>query len=50
MFILGFILFLVGLATGLGWLFWLGIILMILGLVFNFGLPAGPTGTRRRYW
>ena len=29
--------------------FWLGLILIIVGLVLNFGPPLG-TGPRRRYW
>lgn len=47
MVILGLVLFLVGWLAGIGVLFWLGLILLIVGLVVNF-VPF--RGTRRRVW
>lgn len=49
MFILGLILFLIGLLAGIPILFWIGIVLMVIGLVFWFA-PRDPTTPRRRYY
>jgi hypothetical protein len=45
--ILGVILLLIGLFAGLSILLWLGLLLIVVGLVLNF-VPIG--GTRRRYY
>jgi len=50
MFILGLILFLLGLFLGVPILFWLGIVLMIAGAFLWFGPVGGPRDTRRRYY
>jgi len=50
MFIVGLILFLIGLIAGIPILFWLGIVLMVVGAILWFAGPVGPAGTRRRYY
>jgi hypothetical protein len=45
--ILGVILLLIGLFASLSILLWLGLVLIVVGLVLNF-VPIG--GTRRRYY
>lgn len=47
MVILGLILLLIGLVVAVKLLFWLGIALLVVGLVLNFAPTEGP---RRRYW
>lgn len=47
MIVLGLILLLLGLIVAVKLLFWLGIVLLVVGLVFNFAPTDGP---RRRYW
>lgn len=47
MLILGVILFLLGLFLAVKLLLWLGVALLVVGLVFNFAPTDGP---RRRYW
>lgn len=47
MFILGLVLFLLGLFLGVGILFWLGIVLMVIGAVLFFA--PSVTGGRRFY-
>ena len=48
MIILGLILLLLGLFVAKA-LFWIGVVLLVVGLVLNFG-PVGDSTTRRRYW
>ena len=50
MVILGIILALIGWVIGSPLLVWIGIILLLVGLVLNFAGPVGPTGTRRRWY
>lgn len=51
MVILGLILLLLGLFVAVKILFWLGLILLVVGLVLNFGPVGGISdGPRRRYW
>lgn len=50
MIILGAILALVGWLTGIAILFWIGIILLIIGLVLLAPGPWAGTGPRRRYY
>lgn len=50
MIVLAVLLLLLGIFAAVKILFWLGLILLIVGLVMNFG-PVGPVdGPRRRYW
>lgn len=49
MIIVGIILLVLGLLISSSILFWLGVILLIAGLVLNFA-PLGGPGPRRRYW
>lgn len=50
MVILGIVLLLLALLFAVKVLFWIGIILVIVGLVLNFGLAAPHDGPRRRYY
>jgi hypothetical protein len=55
MVILGIILAIIGAIAGISILLWIGIILLVIGLVMNFApgpwAGAGATGGgRRRYW
>lgn len=50
MVILGIALLLVGLLTGTTILFWVGLMLILVGAVLWFGGPVDPTGHRRRYY
>ena len=55
MIILGVILLIIGLLTGIAILWWIGLILLLLGVVLfalSFSAPpaAGPRFYNRRYW
>jgi membrane protein implicated in regulation of membrane protease activity len=52
MIVLGVILALIGALAGISILLWLGVILLVVGLVMNFapGPWVGTGGARRRYW
>jgi hypothetical protein len=51
MFILGVILLILGLIFGVGWLWTIGIILMVIGAVlFLLGAAGRPIGPRRHYY
>lgn len=50
MVIIGLILLVLGLVLGISLLFWLGVALLVVGLLLNFAGPTGPTGVRRRYY
>ena len=50
MVVLGLILLLLGLFVAIKVLFWLGLILLVVGLVLNFGPVGTGDGSRRRYW
>ena len=49
MVILGIILLILGLLFSVSVLFWLGLILVVVGLVLGFG-PISSDSPRRRYW
>lgn len=51
MVLLGLVLLIIGLFT-IKVLFWIGVVLLIVGLVMNFapGPWVGAGGSRRRYW
>lgn len=52
MVVLGVVLAVIGALTGVAILLWLGVVLLIVGLVMNFapGPWVGGGGARRRYW
>lgn len=52
MILLAIVLLLIGLLFAVKVLFWIGLILLVVGMVLNFGPPlSGPVdGPRRRYW
>jgi hypothetical protein len=51
MIILGIVLAVIGLLIGSPLLLWIGVALIIIGLVFNIGGVGGPRrGGGRRYW
>ncbi len=52
MVVLGIILAVIGAIAGISILLWLGVLLLLIGLVMNFapGPWVGSGGSRRRYW
>jgi hypothetical protein len=52
MIVLGIILAIIGALAGISLLLWLGVILLVVGLVLNFapGPWVGAGTSRRRYW
>lgn len=50
MIVLAIVLLLLGLLTAVKILFWVGLILLLVGVCLNLGVFAGPDTPRRRYW
>lgn len=51
MVVLAIVLLLLGLLTAVKILFWIGLILLLVGIALNFGLVGGSVdGPRRRYY
>lgn len=50
MILLAVLLLLIGIFAAVKILFWVGVVLLVAGLVMNFGIAAPLDGPRRRYW
>ena len=50
MVVLAILLLLLGIFTAVKILFWIGLVLLIVGAALNFGLFANPDVPRRRYY